>query len=211
MDYIVVIKMKETIIEIADKEYKVLVAESEKEREQGLSNVESMDDDEGMLFVMPEGQGQVMFNTAEMEFDIDLVFINQNDEVYNVVLGKAHSEEPIISTPEGEDGRTKYVLEVNSNSGIQIGDELDIDDEDEISDDEAKMYILGSDGKPQMDLIGGERIFSRKNSRTLIKLAKKANKSKKDSDYKKLGKIIFKYMYQQDNRPHEYVESPQHE
>lgn len=203
--------MKEVIIEIADKEYKVLVAESEKEREQGLSNVESMDDNEGMLFVMPEGQGQVMFNTAEMEFDIDLVFIDQNDEVYNVVLGKAHNEEPIISTPEGEDGRTKYVLEVNSNSGIQIGDELDIDDEDEISDDEAKMYILGSDGKPQMDLVGGERIFSRKNSRTLIKRAKKANKSKKDSDYKKLGKIIFKYMYQQDNRPHEYVESPQHE
>lgn len=203
--------MKEVIIEIADKEYKVLVAESEKEREQGLSNVESMDDDEGMLFVMPEGQGQVMFNTAEMEFDIDLVFIDQNDEVYNIVLGKAHNEEPIISTPEGEDGKTKYVLEVNSNSGIQIGDELDIDDEDEISDDEAKMYILGSDGKPQMDLVGGERIFSRKNSRTLIKRAKKANKSKKDSDYKKLGKIIFKYMYQQDNRPHEYVESPQHE
>ena len=88
--------MKETIIEIA-------------ERERGLSNVESMDDNEGMLFIMPEGQGQVVFNTAEMEFDIDLVFIDQNDEVYNIVLGKAHSKEPIISTPEGENGRTKYV------------------------------------------------------------------------------------------------------
>lgn len=200
--------MKEVIIEIADKEYKVLVAESEKEREQGLSNVESMDDDEGMLFVMPEGQGQVMFNTAEMEFDIDLVFIDQNDEVYNVVLGKAHSEEPIISTPEGEDGRTKYVLEVNSNSGIQIGDELDIDDEDEISDDEAKMYILGSDGKPQMDLVGGERIISRIETKEIIRKAKKANKSKKDKDYKKLGKYLFHVFNKQDNRDPEYVESP---
>lgn len=200
--------MKEVIIEIADKEYKVLVAESEKEREQGLSNVESMDDDEGMLFVMPEGQGQVMFNTAEMEFDIDLVFIDQNDEVYNVVLGKAHNEEPIISTPEGEDGRTKYVLEVNSNSGIQIGDELDIDDEDEISDDEAKMYILGSDGKPQMDLVGGERIISRIETKEIIRKAKKANKSKKDKDYKKLGKYLFHVFNKQDNRDPEYVESP---
>lgn len=200
--------MKETIIEIADREYKVLVAESEEEREQGLSNVESMDDDEGMLFVMPKDQKQVIFNTAEMEFDIDLVFINQNDEVYNVVLGKAHSEEPIISTPEGEDGRTKYVLEVNSNSGIQIGDELDIDDEDEISDNEIKMYILGSDGKPQMDLVGGERIISRIETKEIIRKAKRANKSKKDKDYKKLGKYLFHVFNKQDNRDPEYVESP---
>lgn len=200
--------MKETIIEIADKEYKVLVAESEEEREQGLSNVESMDDDEGMLFVMPEEQRQVIFNTAEMEFDIDLVFIDQNDEVYNVVLGKAHSDDPIISTPEGEDKRTKYVLEVNANSGIKIGDELDIEDEDEISDDEIKMYILGSDGKPQMDLVGGERIISRIETREIIRKAKKANKSKEDKDYKKLGKYIFKVFEKQDNRPSEYVEAP---
>lgn len=199
--------MKETIIEIADKKYKVLLAETEEERTQGLSNVESMDDDEGMLFVMPEGQGQVVFNTEEMEFDIDLVFIDQDDEVYNVILGKAHSSDLITSTPDEEDGRTKYVLEVNANSGIQIGDELDFEediDEEEID----KMYILGSDGKPQMDLVGGERIFSRKNSRTLIKLAKKANKSKADSDYAKLGKKIFKYINEQDNRPSEFVESP---
>ena len=99
--------MKETIIEIADKKYKVLLAETEEERTQGLSNVESMDDDEGMLFVMPEDQGQVVFNTEEMEFDIDLVFIDQDDEVYNVVLGKAHSSDLITSTPDEEDGRTK--------------------------------------------------------------------------------------------------------
>lgn len=200
--------MKETIIEIADKEYKVLIAETEKEREQGLSNVESMDDNEGMLFIMPDGQGQVIFNTAEMEFDIDLIFIDQDDEVYNVVLGKAHSEDPIISTPEGENGRTKYVLEVNANSGIKIGDELDIEDEDEISDDEIKMYILGSDGKPQMDLVGGERIISRIETREIIRKAKKANKSKQDIDYKKLGKYVFKVFEKQDNRPSEYVDAP---
>lgn len=200
--------MKKTIIEIADKEYKVLVAESEEEREQGLSNVKSMNDDEGMLFVMPDGQGQVIFNTAEMEFDIDLIFIDQDDEVYNVVLGKAHSEDPIISTPEGENGRTKYVLEVNANSGIQIGDELDMEDEDEISNEEFKMYILGSDGKPQMDLVGGERIISRRETKNIIKKAKKANKSKDDKDYKNLGKYLFNVFKGQDERPSEYVENP---
>lgn len=200
--------MKETIIEIADKKYKVLIAETEEERTQGLSNVESMDDDEGMLFVMPEDQGQVVFNTEEMEFDIDLVFIDQDDEVYNVVLGKAHSSDLITSTPDEEDGRTKYVLEVNANSGIQIGDDLDFEDDD-ISDEEVeKMYILGSDGKPQMDLVGGERIISIKETKSLISKAKRANKSKKDSDYKKLGKYIFKILKKQDERKPEYVLGP---
>lgn len=199
--------MKEVKIEIADKEYKVLIAETEEERIQGLGNVESMDDDEGMLFIMPEDQGQVVFNTEEMEFDIDLVFINQDDEVYNVVLGKAHSSEPIISTPEDEEGRTKYVLEVNANSGIQIGDELDFEediDEKEID----KMYILGSDGKPQMDLVGGERIISRLETKQLIKKAKKANREKTENAYKKLGKYMFKILEKQDNRDPEYIESP---
>lgn len=199
--------MKETLIEIADKEYKVLVAETEKEREQGLSNVESMDNDEGMLFVMPEDQGQVVFNTVEMKFDIDLIFIDQNNKVYDTAVGEAHSEDSIVATPE-EGSKTKYVLEVNIGSGIQIGDELDIEEEDEVSDEEVKMYILGSDGKPQMDLVGGERIISRIETKEIIRKAKKANKSKQDKDYKKLGKYLFKVFKGQDERPSEYVESP---
>lgn len=199
--------MKETLIEIADKEYKVLVAETEKEREQGLSNVESMDNDEGMLFVMPEDQDQVVFNTVEMKFDIDLIFIDQNNKVYDTAVGEAHSEDSIVATPE-EGSKTKYVLEVNIGSGIQIGDELDIEEEDEVSDEEVKMYILGSDGKPQMDLVGGERIISRTETKEIIRKAKKANKSKQDKDYKKLGKYLFKVFKGQDERPSEYVESP---
>ena len=70
------------------------------------------------------------------------------------------------------------------------------------------MYILGSDGKPQMDLVGGERIISIKETKSLISKAKRANKSKKDSDYKKLGKYIFKILKKQDERKPEYVSGP---
>ena len=59
--------------------------------------------------------------------------------------------------------------------------------------------------QPQMELMGGERIFSRNNTKTLIRLAKRANKSKLDSDYQKLGRKIFKYISIQDNREPEYV------
>lgn len=198
--------MTETIIKISDKIYLVQIAETEEERETGLSKTENLDQDSGMLFVMPEGQGQVAFTMEDMSYDLDLIFINEDDEVYDVQYGKAGSKDPIIST--GED-TVKYVLEVNPNSGIKVGDELeftDCPDCEEIDEEEVnKMYVIGPDGQPQMELVGGERIFSRDNTKTLIRLAKKAKKSKSDSDYQKLGKKIFKYLSTQDNRDPEYV------
>lgn len=198
--------MTETIIKISDKIYLVQIAETEEERETGLSKTEKLDQDSGMLFVMPEGQSQVAFTMEDMSYDLDLIFINEDDEVYDVQYGKAGAKDPIIST--GED-TVKYVLEVNPNSSIKVGDELeftDCPDCEEIDEEEVnKMYIIGPDGQPQMELVGGERIFSRDNTKTLIRLAKKAKKSKSDSDYQKLGKKIFKYLSTQDNRDPEYV------
>lgn len=198
--------MKQQEISIGDKEYTVKIAESEEERVNGLSNTESLPKDEGMLFLMPEGTKEATFNTVEMNYDIDIIFINEDNTVYDMATGKARSKDLIVSEPkDGE--HTKYVLEVNKNSGIKIGDEFEI--LDDVSDEEVdKMYVIGSDGKPQMQLLGGERICSRKNTRILIHLAKKARKSKSESDYKHLGKMMFKYLRIQDNRDPEYVESP---
>lgn len=39
---------------INGKEYDVVVATTEEEREKGLQNVSEMDSDEGMLFIFPE-------------------------------------------------------------------------------------------------------------------------------------------------------------
>jgi hypothetical protein len=57
-----------------------------------------------------------------------------------------------------------------------------------------------------MELDGGERIFSRPNTKVLIKFAKKASATQKDSDYKALGKRIFKFLETQSNNEPEYVE-----
>lgn len=197
-------EMKETIIKISDKTYLVQIAETEEERATGLSKTESLDKESGMLFVIPDDLSEVVFTTADMSYDLDIIFIDEDDEVIDVQLGKAGSEEPIISY-----GNIKYVLEVNADSGIKEGEELeftDCPDCEEVDDEEvAKMYVIGPDGQPQMELLGGERIFSRENTKTLIRLAKRANKSKSDSDYKKLGRKIFKYLEIQDNREPEYV------
>lgn len=154
---------------------------------------------------------------------LDIVFINDKLEAVAVEKGKPLSEELI--TCVADEGETIiYVLEVNQNSGIQINDKLRFEeepetdedddsdlDEIEVSDDEFKMYILGPDGNPVHELKGGERIFSRKDTRVLIKLAKKAAKSKSELDYKRLGKRIFKFMSIQDSNEKEYVESPKGE
>jgi hypothetical protein len=77
-------------------------------------------------------------------------------------------------------------LEVNANSGVKISDIFSI------AEDGPVMKVLAQDGTSQMDLWGGERIFSRKNTVILIKKAKKAAETKDDKDIKALGRYMFK-------------------
>lgn len=59
-----------------------------------------------------------------------------------------------------------------------------------------------------MDLWGGERIISRRETKILIRKARKAYQTNQDSDYKTLGRYIFKVIKKQDTREPEYVASP---
>lgn len=187
---------------VGDKAYDVEVADTEEARIKGLQDVAEMDDDEGMLFVFPEPQ-HVDFWMKDTEIPLDIVFINSNLEVISVKQGEPMSEDFI-----SEDD-VNYVLEVNQGSGISSGEEVILDyDDDSDEEMEAKMYVLGSDGQAQFELEGGERIFSRPNTKVLVAKAKKANKSKSDTDYKALGRQVFKYLQTQNTNEPEYVESP---
>lgn len=197
-------------IEIGDKEYKVREAKTEEERKQGLKGVESLPEDEGMLFYMPDKKSQVVFTMEDMKFPLDIIFINQDDEVFDIAYNVPIDTEAVISDEDAlpnQDDYVKYVLEVNSNSGIQTGDELDIEDSEDNST--IKMQVLAPDGSTQMLLEGGERIVSRKETKVLIRKAKKAYKSKSDRDYKVLGKYMFKVLKGQDTREPEYVDAPE--
>lgn len=200
--------MKEITIQIEDKTYNVQVVESEDEKTQGLSNTEELPLN-GMLFdYSSDPQSELIFNTIDMNYPIDIIFINSDYEVTAVELGEPKSDE-LIECIADEDESIIYVLETNANSGIKVGDEFEIEDEDVDDEEVSKMYIIGSDGNPQFELIGGERIFSRIHTRKLIKLAKRANKSKKDSDYKKLGKTLFNIIEIQNTQEPEYVDGPE--
>lgn len=186
-------------IEIGNKKYKVQEARTEEEKEKGLQGVTELPEDEGMLFYFdpPEDVSMWMKDTL---IPLDIVFINDDEEVVYVGEGIPNTETQMTVQ------NVAYVLEVNSGSGIQEGDELDFEEEDE--DDAPVMKVLAQDGSTQMDLWGGERIFSRKNTVVLIRKARKANMSKYDKDYKALGRYMFKCIKGQDERPPEYVESP---
>lgn len=182
-------------IEIGDKEYNVTCARTEEERIKGLQGVTELKDDEGMLFFFEEPQ-TVGFWMKDTKVPLDIIFISEDMEVISVYQGEPENENI------AEEDNVKFVLEVNQGSGIEEGDELNIEEDEELP----KMKVIAPDGSTQMELEGGERIFSRKNTRTLIRMAKRASKSKEDKDYKALGKKMFTYLKQQDEREPEYVE-----
>ena len=191
--------MKQCKIEIGDKEYNVRIAVTDKEQSDGLKNIDKLFDNEGMLFVFDK-EDQVSMWMEDTTIPLDVIFIDEDYNVVKVQQGVPKSKELITSD------NTKYVLEVNAGSGIKIGDELDYDEEDE---EEVPMLVIGNKGKIQVELTGGERIFSRPNSKTIAKMAKKAYKTKEDKDYKALGKKIFKYIDVHNNQKEDFVEIKQ--
>lgn len=192
--------MKKVNIEIGGKKYLVEVAITQEEKEIGLQERIELSDYEGMLFDFSDKVSDVSMWMKNTLIPLDIVFINDDEEVIYVGKGEPNTTKQI--TVQG----TAYVLEVNQNSGIKEGDELSFEDDSEGSS--PVMKVLAQDGSTQMDLWGGERIVSRRETKILIKKAKRANQSKKDSDYKSLGRYIFKVINGQNNRPAEYVESP---
>lgn len=185
-------------ITIGDKKYKVEIADTPEKQEKGLMGRKSLPEDQGMLFIYDEPQ-DLSYWMKDTLISLDIIFIDDDMEVVSVKQGQPMSEEPIT-----EDD-VQYVLEVNSNSGIEEGDQLVVEDSD---DKEYSMHVLFPDGSTQMNLKGGERIVSRKETKILIKKAKKAEASKTDGAYRALGRYIFKVLKRQDSREPEYVDSP---
>lgn len=196
--------MKEIKIHIAGKTYKVQLAETDEDKEKGLQGVTDLPVDSGMLFIFDNEDididQPISFWMKDTSIPLDIAFIDENMVVTKTFQGIPYSEEMM-------EGNANYVLEVNQGSGIKVGDELDFSPSNKKVKNTEKMLVLDSEGDVQMELDGGERIFSRKNTKTLIKFAKKAATTDYDNDYRTLGKRMFKFLQKQNNTAPEYVES----
>ena len=186
-------------IKLGGQEYDIFIAKSEEQKQKGLQHFKSLPEDEGMLFVINESNPvETFFHMHNVPFPLDMIFMDDEFKVIDVKRGNPEDDKI--------EGIASYVLEVNADSGIKVGDEADIEDEE---DEEYVMKVLSPDGTVQMHLEGGERIVSRKETVVLIKKALKAASSKEDKDYKALGKYIFKVLKGQNERPAEYVDAPE--
>lgn len=195
--------MEKIRVEINNVEYELIVCKSEDDKTQGLSGTDTFPEgSDGALFDYSESpETELTFNTVDMKYPIDMIFVNDKDIVVAVETCEPSDELIEVTADEGE--LLKYVIEVKADSGIQVGDEIEFDD------DSDEMYMLDENGKPVYTIKSGARIFSRIHTRKLIRAAKKAKKSKDDKDYKKLGKLMFKILDVQDNQSSEYVTLPE--
>lgn len=188
---------------IGDKEYTVEIADTSEEQKKGLQDREYLPQDSGMLFVYDKPQDKVEFWMKDTTIALDQIGINKDGEVTKVYTAKP-KDETLVPFED-----VMFLLEVNANSGIEVGDQFDFDD----SEDPNKyvMKVLAPDGTTQAELKGGERIFSRISTKQLIQWAKKAEANKDNEELfikycKRLGKRMFREIKAQNTRKPEYVE-----
>ena len=167
-------------IRLGNQEYNVQEARSIDEKQQGLQGVKELPQDEGMIFYFDQPERVEMWMRDTL-IPLDIIFINEDQEVIAVEQGQPN-DDTLLSHED-----TMYVVEVNANSGVKVDDTLEF-----VDDKEVVMKVLAPDGSSQMDLVGGERIVSRKETKVLIRKAKKAYDSQNDRDFKALGKYMFK-------------------
>lgn len=195
----------DTVI-VGNRTFEVEIADTPEKRREGLSTIKKLDEDEGMLFVFDEVQDYVTFTMKDTNIDLDIVFIDEEGTVINVEHAKAHDPEPF------EEEGVMYVLEVEYRSGIRVGDDFEIEDEDFSDEDKEKlqrMLVLDGDGNVQAKIEGGSRIFSRKSTKRMIKAALKAYNTDNDLDYRKVGRIVLKEINAQNSREKQYVQLPE--
>lgn len=193
-----------TIVRINKKSYRVIIAEDEDEKETGLSDVEELDSDEGMLFIYDQPQ-HLDFWMKDCDLELSIIFLDENKVVLSNQKGVPNTEDFISQD------NAQYVLEVNYTEDIKPGDKAIFNLGEELEMEPDKLYILSEDGTIQHELDAGCRIFSRRSTSVMIKKAKKADESKSDVDYKDLGRYVFGELDRQENRDPEWVEESKKE
>lgn len=190
---------------INNKEYNLLYAKTEEEKENGLKDVEEMADNEGMFFDYRDNpQEEISFWMQDTTIPLDIIFVGKDDTVLSVQKGIPLTEDYLT------EHNVYYVIELNEDSGVKSDDEIEIEEESDLTDlPKNQLLVLNDDGTVQFILQGSERIFSRISSRVIIRKAKKAYRTKSDTDYKALGRYVFEELNRQESRPEEYVDTPE--
>ena len=117
-------KQAQAVVVVGVAEVLVEIADSSKERFQGLSGRDGLGKNEGMLFAF-EHPGMYAFTMRGMKFPLDFIFVNENK-----VVGTEKNIPPQHSGQIMADTDFDRVLEVNAGfvekNDIQIGDSVEL-------------------------------------------------------------------------------------
>jgi uncharacterized protein len=119
------IKEKDVLrIKIGEETLTVYLAKTTQEKSKGLSGIKRLEEVEGMLFIFEE-EATPFFWMKDMNFPIDIIWINSEKEVIEITENISPETYPKTFSPEKP---VKYVLEVDAKwceeKNIQIGDKL---------------------------------------------------------------------------------------
>ncbi|MEX2514758.1 MAG: DUF192 domain-containing protein [Candidatus Paceibacterota bacterium] len=102
------------------------VADTSTLRRQGLSGRESLGSNEGMLFLY-RLSGEYGFWMRDMNFPIDIIWLDRNDEIVTIVSSALPDSYPEIYYP---DNSARKIIEVSAGVAekldLNIGDRLDV-------------------------------------------------------------------------------------
>lgn len=188
-------------IKVGDKEFNIDQATTPEELKKGLSGKKDLPKGSGLLLSFSKAD-RYPITMKDMQFPLTLVFEDGGKVIDITTLNPGDSDYV---------GKLPYtsVLEINpkeaegikhGNDVLVIGKKNDdgtVDIADGNIEPKGVAHILDENGKVQMNLLGSERVFSRKATEKIFDLAKSNN-------YKKLAKFVFKEIQAQDDRPEEY-------
>ncbi len=86
----------------------VAIADTDKERNQGLMDVRNLPSDKGMLFIFDENQPR-SFWMANTPLSLDIIFVNASFEIVRI----HHSAQPYSEKSFTSEKPAKYVIETN--------------------------------------------------------------------------------------------------
>ena len=117
----------QAIVTIGDKQWSVSVANTFTELTSGLSGVESIQPQIGILFDLGNDQSQIDIDMSEMLFPLDIIFINSTQGVRGVMSDVQPGEIDVRFEATTTPG-ARCFLEVNAGEaqGIEVGDSVDI-------------------------------------------------------------------------------------
>lgn len=114
------ISKKSTTVLVNNQTFKVVVAKTDKEKQDGLSNRNEIAQDQGMLFVF-DNPGLYSFWMKDMRFSIDIIYI-KGDKVTTVIENaKAPSSSNTNLTVYQPSDKSDKVLEVNAGTANKYG------------------------------------------------------------------------------------------